>query len=61
MKKIDIRLALCKHPNPNKIIDNFNDIYRWNNEESNYWNIIVFLEIVRQNNLWNRLEKLLEE
>lgn len=61
MTKKDIRLALCNHPNPNKIIDNFNDIYRWNNEESVYWNIIVFLEIVRQNNLWNRLEKLLEE
>ena len=62
LTKMDIRLALCKHPNPNRIIiDNFNDIYRWNNEESNYWNIIVFLEVVRQNNLWDRLEKLLEE
>lgn len=61
MTKKDIRLALCKRPNPNKIIDNFNDIYRWNNEESDYWNIIVFLEIVRQNNLWDRLEKLLNE
>ena len=62
MTKMDIRLALIKHPNPNRIIvNNFSDIYRWNVAESHYCNIIVFLEVIRQNNLWDRLEKLLEE
>ena len=62
MTKKDLRLALIKHPNPNRvIIDNFSDVYRWNDEESQYWNVIVFLEDVRQNNLWDRLEKLLEK
>ena len=62
MTKMDIRLALCKHPNPNRIIiNNFSDVYRWNVAESHYWNVIVFLEVVRQNNLLDRLEKLLEE
>ena len=60
MKKMDLRILLCNHPNPKRIIvDNFNDVYNWNNEESYYWNTIVFLEVVRQNNLWDRLEKLL--
>lgn len=61
MTKMDIRLALIKHPNPSKIIDNFSDVYSWNDEESLFGNIILFLEVVRQNNLWDRLEKLLEE
>ena len=62
MTKMDIRLALCNHPNPKRIIvDNFSYVYRWNNGESHYWNIIMFLELVRYNNLWHRLEKLLEE
>ena len=62
MTKMDIRLALIRHPNPSKIIiDNFSYIYRWNKQESHYWNIIMFLELVRYNNLWDRLEKLLEE
>ena len=61
MTKKDLRIALIKHPNPSKIIiDNFSDVYRWNVAESQYWNIIVFLEDVRQNNLWDRLEKALE-
>ena len=62
MTKKDIRLALCNHPNPKRIIvDNFSYVYRWNNGESEYWNIIMFLELVRYNNLWHRLERLLEE
>lgn len=64
MTKMDIRLALIKQPNPNKIIDiidNFSDVYTWNDEESLFGNIVLFLEVVRQNNLWDRLEKLLEE
>jgi hypothetical protein len=61
MTKMDIRLALIKQPNPNKIIDNFSDVYSWNDEESLFGNIILFLEVVRENNLWDRLEKLLEE
>ena len=61
-KKMDIRIALFKHPNPNRIIiDNFSDVYKWNVAESQYWNIIVFLEDVRQNNLWDKLEKALEK
>ena len=57
MTKMDIRLALCKHPNPKRIIDSFNDVYRWNSEERLFWNIVLFLEVVRQNNLWDRLDK----
>ena len=49
---MDIRLALCKHPNPKRIIDSFNDVYRWNNEERLFGNIVLFLEVVRQNNFW---------
>jgi hypothetical protein len=62
MTKKDLRIALINHPNPKRIIvDNFSYIYRWNVSESQYWNVIMFLELVRYNNLWNRLEKLLEE
>lgn len=62
MTKMDIRLALIKHPNPNRvIINNFSDVYRWNVAESTFGNIVLFLEVVRKNNLWDRLEKLLEE
>ena len=62
MTKMDIRLALIKYPNPNRIIiDNFSDVYRWNVAESTFGNIVLFLEVVRQNNLWDRLEKVLEE
>ena len=58
MTKMDIRLALIKHPNPNRvIIDNFSDVYRWDDEESLFGNIVLFLEVVRQNNLWDRLDK----
>lgn len=62
MNKMDIRLALCKHPNPKRIIvDNFSYVYRWNNGVSLFGNIVLFLELVRYNNLWDRLKKLLEE
>jgi hypothetical protein len=62
MTKMDIRLALINHPNPNRVIvNNFSDVYRWNVAESQYWNVIMFLEVVRQNNLWDKLEKSLEE
>lgn len=58
MTKKDIRLALINHPNPNRVIvNNFSDVYRWNVAESQYWNVIMFLEVVRQNNLWDRLDK----
>ena len=58
MTKMDIRLALCSHPNPKRIIvDNFNDVYKWNDQESLFGNIVLFLEVVRQNNLWDRLDK----
>ena len=61
-KKMDLRIALIRHPNPNRIIiDNFSDVYKWNSEERLFGNIVLFLEVVRQNNLWDRLEKLLEE
>lgn len=60
MTKMDIRLALCSHPNPKRIIvDNFSDVYEWNAEESLFGNIVLFLEVVRQNKLWDKLEKLL--
>ena len=64
MTKKEIRHALIKQHNPSKmidIIDNFSDVYSWNDEESPFGNVILFLEVVRQNNLWDRLEKLLEE
>ena len=58
MTKYDLRLKLIHHPNPKRIIeDNFSQNYSWNDSESLYWNIINFLEIVRVNNLWNKLEK----
>ena len=58
MTKMDIRLALIKHPNPNRIIiNNFSDVYKWNVAESSFGNIVMFLEVVRQNNLWDRLDK----
>ena len=61
-RKMDLRIALCKHLNPKRIIvDNFSDVYKWNNEESLFRNIVLFLEVVRQNNLWDRLEKALEK
>ena len=57
-KKMDLRLALCSHHNPKRIIvDNFSDVYSWNYEESLFGNIVLFLEVVRQNNLWDRLDK----
>ena len=60
MNKMDLRILLCNHPNPKRIIvDNFSDVYKWNNEELLFGNIVLFLEVVRQNNLWDRLEKLL--
>lgn len=59
MTKFDLRIALINHPNPKRIIvDNFSDVYNWNADESHYWNIIVFLEVVRQNKLWDRLDEL---
>lgn len=62
MNKMDLRIALCNHPDPKRIIvDNFSYIYRWNNGESLFGNIVLFLELVRYNNLWDRLEKLLVE
>ena len=60
MNKMDLRILLCNHPNPKRIIvDNFGDVYKWNNEELLFGNIVLFLEVVRQNNLWDRLENLL--
>ena len=54
-----LRSALCSHPNPKRIIvDNFSDVYEWNAEEALFGNIVLFLEVVRQNNLWDKLEKL---
>jgi hypothetical protein len=62
MNKMDLRILLCNHPNPKRIIiDNFSDVYKWNNEEFLFGNIVLFLEVVRQNNLWDKLEKVLEE
>ena len=59
MIKMDLRLLLCSHPDSKRIIvDNFSDVYKWNNEELLFGNIVLFLEVVRQNNLWDRLEKL---
>ena len=62
MTKKDLRIALCSHPDPKRIIvDNFSYVYRWNDEERLFGNIVLFLELVRYNNLWDKLEKLLEE
>ena len=57
----EIRLKLINHPNPPKIIiDNFSDVYTWNYEEEEYWNVIDFLEVVRANKLWDNLENILK-
>ena len=59
---MDLRILLINHPNPKRIItNNFDDFYNWNDNESQYWNVITFLEIIRQNNLWDRLDKAMEE
>ena len=61
MTKKELRVKLIGHPNPKKIvIDNFDDIYEWNTFSSQYYNLVMFLEVVREQNLWDKLEKILE-
>ena len=59
--KRDIRIQLIKHANPKSIIELFNDCYKYDNDKSEYTNIIEFLECVREKNLWvelyNKLNK----
>lgn len=59
--KRDIRIQLIKHANPKSIIELFNDCYKYDNDKSEYTNIIEFLECVREKKLWvelyNKLNK----
>lgn len=62
MTKRDLRIALINHANPQRIIEQyFYDNFSYTENESQYWNVINFLEVVRLNNLWSDLEKALEE
>lgn len=62
MTKRDLRITLINHANPQRIIEQyFYDTFSYNENESQYWNVINFLEVVRLNNLWSDLEKALEE
>lgn len=62
MTKRYLRLALINHANPRRIIEqHFCDIFSYNENESQYWNVINFLEVVRLNKLWGDLEKALEK
>lgn len=62
MTKKDLRIALINHANPQIIIEQyFCDKVSYNENESQYWNVINFLEVVRLNNLWGDLEKVLEK
>ena len=61
MTKMELRLKLINHVNPKDIvIDNFSDVYEWNTYYSQYHNLVVFLEIVRIQNLWDKLKEILE-
>ena len=59
--KRDIRIKLIQHANPKSIIELFNDRYKYDDEKSEYTNIIEFLECVREKKLWvelyNKLNK----
>lgn len=57
--KRDIRIEFIHHPTPRRIIENYVEYFKYNEEESLYFNIINFLEIVRINNLWDSLEKIM--
>lgn len=60
LTKRDIRVKFINHPNPRRIIEeNYSDYFKYNEAESLYFNIINFLEIVRINNLWDSLEKVM--
>ena len=62
MTKKELRIALINHANPQRIIEqHFCDKFLYNENESQYWNVINFLEVVRLNNLWGDLEKVLEK
>ena len=60
--KMDVRLEFVHHPNPRRIIEeHYNDYFKYNENESLYWNIINFLEYVRVNNLWDSLIEIMEK
>ena len=60
LTKKEIRLKFINHPNPRGIIEeHFGDYYKYDEEVSLYYNSICFLEVVRVNNLWDNLTKVL--
>ena len=62
LTKRDIRVKFINHPNPQRIIEeNYSEYFKYNETESLYFNIINFLEIVRINNLWDSLEKIMRD
>ena len=61
LTKKEIRIKFINHPNPRRIIkEHFEGYYKYDEEMSLYYNIICFLEVVRVNNLWDSLTKVLE-
>lgn len=61
INKKDIRLNFIHHPNPRRIIEeNYSEYFKYNEKESLYFNIVNFLEVVRVNNLWDSLEKIMK-
>ena len=61
LTKKEIRLKFINHPNSRGIIeDHFSEYYKYDEEQSLYYNIICFLEIVRTKGLWDNLTKVLE-
>lgn len=62
LTKKEIRIKFINHPNSHGIIEeHFDDYYKYDEEMSLYYNIICFLEVVRVNNLWDSLIKVLEQ
>lgn len=61
LTKRDIRIQFINHPNPRRIIEeNYSEYFKYNEAESLYFNIVNFLEVVRINNLWDSLEKIMQ-
>ena len=62
LTKRDIRIEFIHHPNPQRIIEeNYSEYFKYNEAESLYFNIVNFLEVVRINNLWDSLEKIMQD
>ena len=62
MTKKELRVAFVNHAGSRNIMETyFCDIFTYNENESLYWNQINFLEVVRENELWDVLRKYMGE